>query len=148
MSFDNFEKVCNDFISLRTNETLKMLENTCSNYMVLVDILFIFQKNLTIKYFKYQITFKKISKIKCIEKNEIDMLRVHGLLTERKQSIDQKYHSLIKDFEKYIFIPSSRDEAIRNLFIKLSKVALYLPEFNADDLRLKTERIIPDVIFF
>jgi hypothetical protein len=46
ISFQNFEKTCNDFISLRTNGSLKMLENACSHYLVFIDMLFIFQKNL------------------------------------------------------------------------------------------------------
>ena len=75
------------------------------------------------------------------------MFGVHELLNERKQSIDQKYHSLIKDFEKYIDIPRLRDEAIRYFYQKLSKVSLSLPEYNVDDLRLKMEHLIPDVIF-
>jgi hypothetical protein len=76
------------------------------------------------------------------------MLDAYDLLDKWKKSIDQKYHSLIEDFEKYINISKLRDDAIRNFHKTLSKVALSLPEYNADDLRLKMERIIPEVIFF
>jgi hypothetical protein len=76
------------------------------------------------------------------------MLDAYDLLDKSKKIIDQEYHSLIEDFEKYIHISRLRDESIRNFHKTLSKVALSLPEYNADDLRLKTERIIPDVIFF
>ena len=63
-----------------------------------------------------------------------------------EKSIDQEYHSLIEDFEKYIQILKLRDESIRNFHKTLSKVALSLPEYNADDLRHDIEHTIPDVI--
>jgi hypothetical protein len=74
------------------------------------------------------------------------MSRVYLLLNERIHNIEEKHHSLIEDFKKYIHISKLRDEAIRNFYQKLSKVPLSLPEYNADDLRLKTEHTIPDVI--
>jgi hypothetical protein len=47
-----------------------------------------------------------------------------------EKSIDQEYHSLIEDFEKYLDIPKLRDKAFRNFHKKLSKVALSLPGYN------------------
>jgi ATP-dependent protease HslVU (ClpYQ) ATPase subunit len=89
-----------------------------------------------------------MSTLGLIEKNEIDMKGVYRLLSDLKQSVDQKYHNLIEDFEIYIDIPKLRDDAIRNLSKKLKKVAISLPEFNAEQLRHKMEYIIPEVIFF
>jgi hypothetical protein len=76
------------------------------------------------------------------------MSHVYRCLNERKHDIDQEYYSLIEDFKKYINISKLRDEAIRTFYQKLSQIPLTLPEYNADDLRLKIERTIPDVIFF
>ena len=55
------------------------------------------------------------------------MLDAYDLLDKWKKSIDQEYHSLIEDFEKYINISKLRDDAIRNFHKTLSKVALSLP---------------------
>ena len=38
ISFETFEKTCNDFIHLRTNSALAKLEQACSNYMVFLNL--------------------------------------------------------------------------------------------------------------
>jgi hypothetical protein len=76
------------------------------------------------------------------------MFIVYTILNERKQNVDQEYHSLIEDFKKYINISKLRDEAIENFYKKLSQNPPALSEFNANFLRHEMEHKIPEVIFY
>jgi hypothetical protein len=89
-----------------------------------------------------------VSKIPNIEKNNSDMFIVYTILNERKQNVNQEYHSLIEDFKKFINISKLRDEAIGDFYKKLSQNPPALSEFNSHILRHEMEHEIPEVIFF